>query len=222
MHSFYNSFYKSVRKVTGLGKHFLHEPYFSQEEIKFVTRTIKDKFVSSAGKDTKKFEQEIINFTKSKYCIATTSGTAAIQIALLASDVKPNDEVLVPALTFVGTANAVSHCGAIPHFVDSNIDNFGLDVDKLENYLKKNFIIKKKYLINKKTKRKVKAIIPVHIFGHACSIEAINNLAKSYNLKVVEDAAEGVGSFHNNKHLGTFSSFGCFSFIHTHKFFYRK
>ena len=90
-------------------------------------------------------KKKISNLTKSKYCGSTTSGTSAIQIALLASGVKPYDEVLVPSLTFVGTANAISHCGAIPHFIDSEIANFGVDVEKLRDYLKKNFKIQKRF-----------------------------------------------------------------------------
>lgn len=205
-------FYRSIRKVTGSKKHFLHEPLFNNKEVKVVSKNVKTSFVSSAGKTTIEFEKKIKDFTKAKYCIAMTSGTSALQVSLLSSGVNPNDEVLVPALTFVGTANSISHCGAIPHFVDSCINDFGIDVIKLKYYLKKNFLIKKNKLINKKTKRVVKAIIPVHIFGHACSIFEINKLAKKYRLKVIEDAAEGLGSFYYGKHLGTFSSFGCLSF----------
>lgn len=205
-------FYKSIRKVTGAGKHFLHEPFFDTKEVKLVSKHVKTSFVSSAGKATSEFEKNICKFTKAKFCVATVSGTAAIQISLISSGVKPNDEVLVPSLTFVGTANAISHCGAIPHFIDSSINNLGVDVKKLNQYLKKNFVKKNNLLFNKNTKRFVKAIIPVHIFGHSCSIEEINIIAKKNNLKVIEDAAEGMGSFHKGKHLGTLSSFGCLSF----------
>ena len=212
MRSFYNSFYRAIELVTGSGKHFLHEPYLDQNDIDLVAKTIKSQFISTAGKSTTEFENIISKFVKSKYCVSTTSGTSALQIALLASGVKKDDEVFVPSLTFVGTANSISHCGAIPHFVDSNISDFGIDVGKLHDYLNKNFKLTKESLINKKTHRKVKAIVPVHIFGHSCAIEEINKLARKFNLKVIEDAAEALGSFKKSKHLGTFSLFGCLSF----------
>lgn len=212
MKLFINNIYNSIVKVTGRGKHFLHEPFFDKNENKFVCRAIDSKFISTAGENTHLFEKKISNLTKSKYCVSTVSGTSAIQIALLASGIKPYDEVLVPSLTFIGTANAISHCGAIPHFIDSEIANFGVDVEKLRDYLKKSFKIKKGTLINKKTRRKVKAIVPVHVFGHACSINEINKIAKEFKLKVIEDAAEALGSYQTSKHLGTYSLFGCLSF----------
>ena len=184
---------------------------FDKNENKFVCRAINSQFISTAGENTHLFEKKISNLTKSKYCVSTVSGTSAIQIALLASGIKPYDEVLVPSLTFVGTANAISHCGAIPHFIDSEITNFGVDVEKLRDYLKKSFKIQKDTLINKKTRRKVKAIVPVHVFGHACSINEINKIAKEFKLKVIEDAAK-LGSYQTSKHLGTYSLFGCLSF----------
>ncbi len=212
MKSFIQNIYKCIFKVTGSGKHFLHEPFFDKTEHKFVSKAIDTQFISTAGQNTFEFEKKISNLTKSKYCVSTTSGTSAIQIALLASGVKPYDEVLVPSLTFVGTANAISHCGAIPHFVDSDIKNFGIDVEKLRDYLKKNFRIYKNILINKKTRRKVKAVVPVHVFGHACSVNEINKIAREFKLRVIEDAAEALGSYLGSKHLGTHSLFGCLSF----------
>ena len=119
---------------------------------------------------------------------------------------------MVPALTFVGTVNAISYLGAEPHFVDSNIKDFGIDCNKLENYLKKIVIFKKNKSINKKTGKIIRAIIPVHVFGHPCDIENIIKLAKKFRLKIVEDAAECLGSFYKNKHLGTFGDAGCLSF----------
>tara|TARA_B100000989_G_scaffold294175_1_gene272762 strand:- start:2369 stop:3535 length:1167 start_codon:yes stop_codon:yes gene_type:complete len=212
MKSFVYNIYKSILKVTGRGNHFLHRPFFDKNDHKFVSKAINSQFISTAGESTYEFEKKISKLTKSNYCVSTISGTSAIQIALLASGVRPYDEVLVPALTFVGTANAISHCGAIPHFVDSNIINFGIDVEKLKDYLKKNFKISKRTLINKNSGRKVKAIVPVHVFGHACSINEINKIAKEFRLKVIEDAAEALGSYHKSKHLGTQSLFGCLSF----------
>ena len=158
------------------------------------------------------FEKKIKNYTKANHVTSTINGTQAIFIALKALGIKQNEEVLVPALTFVGTVNAISYLGAEPHFIDSNIKDFGIDCRKLENYLKKIVIFKKNKSINKKTGRAIRAIIPVHVFGHPCDIEFILRLAKKYKLKIVEDAAECLGSFYKNKHLGTFGDAGCLSF----------
>ncbi len=204
---------RSIKKVVGKGVHQLHEPLFSKRELKYVSNTIKTSFVSSAGKYVNTFENKFKNYVKSKNAIAVTSGTQAIYISLLACGVEKNDEVLVPSLTFVGTVNAIKNLGAIPHFIDSNINkNFGVDVIKLEKYLKKITIFKNGDCFNKITKNKIKVILPVHIFGHACDIINVLKIAKKYKLKVVEDAAEAVGSFYNKKHLGTFGDIGCFSF----------
>ena len=203
---------RSIENLLGKGPHSLHEPSMGKKEIQYVSDTIKKNFVSTKGIYVQKFEKKIKNYTKAKYAISTINGTKAIFIALKALGVKQNEEVLVPALTFVGTVNAISYLGAEPHFVDSNIKDFGIDCNKLENYLKKIVIFKKNKSINKKTGKIIRAIIPVHVFGHPCDIENIIKLAKKFRLKVVEDAAECLGSFYKNKHLGTFGDAGCLSF----------
>ena len=202
----------SISKVIGNGPHQLHEPLFKGKEIKFVNDTIKKNFVSTAGEYVNKFEKKIKKFSKSKFAIAVVNGTQAIFISLKVLGVKKDDEVLVPALTFVGTVNAISYLGAHPHFIDSSWKNFGVDSVKLENYLKKNTKIKGNKCINKLTGKVIKAIIPVHIFGHPCDIEKIIKISRKFKLKVVEDAAEALGSFYKKKHLGTFGDVGCFSF----------
>ena len=126
--------------------------------------------------------------------------------------VKNNEEVLVPGLTFVATANAVSYCGAVPHFVDSEECTLGIDPLKLEDYLSSITQFSGGCCINKNTGRKISAIVPVHIFGHPCKIDAILEVAKKYNLEVVEDAAESLGSFYKGKHTGTFGKLGAISF----------
>ena len=203
---------KSIRKVTGKGKQQLHEPLFCGNEIKYLKRTILTNSVSSIGDYVRKFEEKIKNITKSRFAIAVVNGTTALHISLKVSGVKNNDEVLVPALTFVGTANAITYCGAIPHFVDSEIKTMGIDVEKMHRYLKKIIIFKKGMAINKFTKRVIRAIVPVHVFGHACQIDKIVKLAKKFNLIVLEDAAEALGSYYKKKHLGTFGLAGCLSF----------
>ena len=203
---------KSIQKTIGKGPHQLHEPLFLGNEIKYLKKTIKQNFVSTAGEYVNKFENKIKEYTKAKFAIAVVNGTQAIYISLLACGVKQNEEVLVPTLTFAGTVNAISYLGAEPHFVDSEIKNFGIDCLKLENYLKKITKFKGNKSINKRTGRIIKAIIPVHVFGHPCDIKGILKIAKKFNLVVVEDAAEALGSFYKKKHLGTFGHTGCISF----------
>jgi len=190
----------------------LHEPDLDSSEINYLKNCIISNEVSSQGKFVKKFEDKISKLTKAKYTITTNSGTSALHIACILMNIKENDEVLVPSFTFVGTANAVKYCGAIPHFVDIEEKNLGINVKKLNNYLNKIAIKKRNFCINKLTGRKIKAVIPVHIFGHAAKIIAIKELAKKFNLSVIEDAAEAIGSYYQNKHLGTFGDIGVLSF----------
>jgi aminotransferase in exopolysaccharide biosynthesis len=201
-----------IKKILGKGHHSLHEPYFCGNEWKYVKKTLDENYVSSIGSFVKKFEDQIKKFTKSKYVIPVVNGTEALHLSLIACGVNSNDEVLVPTITFVGTANAVTYSGATPHFVDSELETLGIDPIKLEKYLEKITIKKGKFYFNKKTKRRIKAILPVHIFGNICKIDKILEIAKKYNLVVIEDAAEALGSFFKNKHAGTFGSIGCFSF----------
>jgi len=213
MRKFYsNLIVKSIQKVTGRGVHKLHEPLFAGKEINYLKKTIKENFVSSSGKYVNKFEEKVKKYTKAKFAVAVVNGTQALYISLKVCGIKHNEEVLVPALTFVGTVNAISYLGAEPHFVDSEIKNFGINCSKLENYLDKIVKFKGKKSINKLTGKVIKAIVPVHVFGHSCNIEGIIKIAKKFNLIVIEDAAEALGSFYKQKHLGTFGHIGCISF----------
>tara|TARA_B100000579_G_scaffold121003_1_gene97390 strand:+ start:2725 stop:3894 length:1170 start_codon:yes stop_codon:yes gene_type:complete len=201
-----------IEKTVGKGSHYLHEPSFSVKEIRYINNTIKKNSVSSSGIYGDKFEKKIKRYTKAKHVIAVINGTQGLFISMQALGIKRNQEVLVPALTFVGTVNAISYTGAEPHFVDSKIEDLGIDCKKLEIYLKKISKIKKNKCINKKTGRVISGIIPVHIFGHSCDIENIIKIAKKFRLKIIEDAAEAVGSFYKKRHLGTFGDVGCLSF----------
>ena len=203
---------ESIQKVTGKGPHQLHEPLFFGKEISYLKNTINQNFVSSAGEYVNKFEKKIKKYTKAKFAIAVVNGTQAIYISLKACGIKKNDEVLVPALTFVGTVNAVSYLDAKPHFIDSQIENFGINCLKLENYLDKITKFRGNQCINKFTGNVIKAIMPVYIFGHPCNIQDIVKIAKKFNLIVIEDATEALGSFYKKKHLGTFGDIGCLSF----------
>lgn len=159
-----------------------------------------------------RFEQEIAKFTGAKRAVAVVNGTAALHISLLLAGVKQNEEVLVPGLTFVASANAVTYCGAIPHFVDAEENTLGVDPLKLDEHLTNIAEFSGGYCINKNTGRKISAIVLVHIFGHPCKIDAILEVARKFNLEVVEDAAESLGSFYKGKHTGTFGKVGAISF----------
>jgi aminotransferase in exopolysaccharide biosynthesis len=201
-----------IKKILGEGRHPLHEPYFCGNEWKYVKKTLDENYVSSVGSFVNKFEDQIKKLTASKHVISVVNGTEALHLSLVACGINNGDEVLVPTITFAGTANAILYSGATPHFVDSEFETLGIDHLKLEKYLEKITIKKGKFYFNKKTQKKIKAIIPVHVFGNICKIDKILKIAKKYNLIVIEDAAEALGSFFNNKHAGTFGLVGCFSF----------
>ena len=203
---------KVIRKVVGNGVLKTHEPMVYGNEKKYLINTIKQNFFSSAGNFVNKFEDKIKKITKAKYAIAVVNCTEAIHITLKACGVKRGDEVLVPSLTFIGTVNPITYLGATPHFVESSLDDFGVDCEKLEKYLSKIAVKKNNKLINKTTKKIIRALIPVHVFGHPCKIDNLKKFAKKNNLILIEDAAGAMGSFYKKKHLGTFGIAGCISF----------
>ena len=190
----------------------LHEPYFDAKEITFLTECIKSGYVSTVGKSVNLFEKKISELTKSKYCISVVNGTSAIHLGLLALGVKRDDEVLLPSLGFVAVPNAISYCGAVPNFVDSEKKTLGVCSSKLNDYLKNNTVKKKNKLINKKTGREIKGLISIHLFGYANDLTEINKVCKKFGIFHFEDASEAIGSYYKNKHLGTFSDIGCLSF----------
>ena len=190
----------------------LHKPLFIGNEKKYLNECIDSTFVSSVGKFVDTFELKIAEYTGSKYAVAMSNGTSAIHIALLASNVKKGDEVITQSLTFVATCNAITYCGASPIFVDVDKSTMGLSPDSLNNFLKNNTVIKNNQCINKITGKKIKACLPMHTFGHPCKIDEIKVICENYNIKLIEDAAESIGSFYRGKHTGTFGSMGIFSF----------
>ena len=204
-------FLKRIRLATKKKHNLkLHEPKLFNDFSK-VKECIKNNFVAK-GKYIQIFENELKKFTKSKYVIGVSSGTAGLHLALKSLGIKNNEEVLVPALTFVATANVIKYINAIPHFIDSDEKNLGVDAEKLKNYLNSSQFIFKKYLINKKSKRKVTALIVTHVFGHIGEIIKLKKLCKKYNLKLIEDATEALGSKFLKKHAGTFGDIGVLSF----------
>ena len=203
---------KSIKLVTRNNKPRLHEPLLDDEEIKELKKCIKSNFVSTVGPQVKKFENKLSKLTGAKYVVATNSGTSALHLALKAINLEKNSEVLVPTLNFVASGNAIKYCNAIPHFVDSSVNNLSIDPIKLSNYLSKIIKIKNGRSINVKTNRPILALILVHVFGHGGNIKELKKICDVYNIKLIEDAAEAIGSFYKNKHLGTFGKCGILSF----------
>ena len=190
----------------------LHEPNISSLDEKEIIKSLKTGFVSTAGNDIVKFEKILKKVTKSKFVISTINGTSAIHVGLKILGVKSGDEVLIPSISFVAPANAVLYNQAIPHFIDSELKHFGADPEKLDKYLKKNTYIKNNLCINRKTKRIVRALVVVHVFGHPAQISKLVRVAKKYKIKVLEDAAEALGSLYKGKQVGTFGDIGILSF----------
>lgn len=212
MHFISKYLHENIKKKFKKNSLPLHEPIFNKTEEIFLIRCIRSSFVSSNGKNIFLFEKRLRAITKSKHVVAVVNGTSALFLACKALRINKNHEVLVPSMTFIGTVNAISYCNAIPHFVDIESENLGIDFKKLDYYLGKILKVKKNYSINKKTNKIVKFIIPVHLFGHPCKIVECIHLAKKYKLTIIEDAAEGLGSYYKNKHVGTFGLVGVLSF----------
>ena len=204
--------YSKLKKLYRNRKQDLHEPYFSKQENIEINKCLKSTFVSTKGKNTEKFEKKIQQITKSKYSVAIVNATTGIFVCLKILGIKDGDEVLVPSLTFVGSVNPISYCNATPHFIDLNDDLMDIDYDRLDYYLSTIVKFRNGYAYNKNTNRLIKAIIPVHLFGHPSNMTRCLSLAKKYNLKIVEDCAEAFGSKYQNKHVGNFGSMGVISF----------
>ena len=202
----------ALRSVVGSSPVALHEPSFEGNEWLYLKECLDSTFVSSVGKYVDRFELDLALYTGSKYAISVVNGTAALQIALKLAGVEANDEVLIPALTFVATANAVTYCNAIPHFVDSEERTLGIDALKLREYLKVNSSQRSGFCINNNTGRIIRALVPMHTFGHPSDLEGLLSVAHDFNLILVEDAAESLGSFYQGQHTGTFGLFGTLSF----------
>jgi perosamine synthetase len=205
-------FHKVILKVIKKKKAELHEPFFDNMEIKLLKKSIKNKFISSKGIFIDQFEKKIKKITKSKYVTLTSSGTAALHLALLSMGVKSNHEVLMPTLNYIASANTTLYCGAIPHFIDSDESNLGIDPKKLEKYLNKICLVKNNLCINKNSGNIIKVLICFHPFGYPAEIEKIKKICKKFKIKLIEDSAESIGSFFKGKHLGTFGDIGIISF----------
>lgn len=190
----------------------LHEPRFSGNEWSYVKECLDTGWVSSVGKFVDRFERQIEEYTGAQRAVAVVNGTAALHVGLLLAGVRSGDEVLVPALTFVATANAVSYCGAVPHFVDSEMRTLGMDAEKLDSYLRETAEVKDAVCVNRNTGRPIRAAVPMHTFGHPADLEALADVCRSFRIALVEDAAESLGSFYRGRHTGNWGLVACLSF----------
>lgn len=202
----------AIAEVVGAGPVSLHEPRFAGNEWIYVKECLDSTFVSSVGEFVDRFEAELAEFTGAKHAVAVVNGTAALHIALLLAGVRSGDEVLIPALTFVATANAVAYCGAIPHFVDSEERTLGLDPVRLRDHLQSTTEIRAGQCVNLSTGRVIRALVPMHTFGHPVDIDGVIAVARDFHLVLIEDAAESLGSYYQGRHTGTFGAMGTLSF----------
>lgn len=191
----------------------LHDPRFCGNERKYLMDAMDSNFVSSVGEYVNKFEKAVAEYTGSPFAVAAVNGTSALHISLLLSGVHRDDEVITQPVSFIATCNAISYCGAHPVFVDVDRDTMGLSPEKLEDFLKNNSLKKADgFTYNNKTGRRFAAVVPMHTFGHPCRIDDIADICARYNIPLVEDAAESMGSFYKGKHTGCFGDFGAVSF----------
>jgi len=190
----------------------LHEPQFIGNEWLYIKECLDTGWVSSAGKYVDKFEDMLAEFTGAKRAIAVVNGTAALHIALKLGGVEKDDEVLVPVMTFVATANAVTYCGAIPHFIDSEEMTLGVDPHKLLSYLTEISELREEGCYNLETGRRIKAIIPMHTFGHPVDLDPLADICKEYHIEMIEDAAESLGSYYKGAHTGNRGKLSILSF----------
>ena len=191
----------------------LHEPNFGGTQAwSYLHDCLESGWVSTAGQWINRFEQELCAYTGAAHVVAVTNGTVALRLALHLVGVKPGDEVLLPPLSFVATANAVAHLGAVPHFVDVEAACLGMDPKALQKRLEAIAEKRNGVLLNRITGRRLAAVLPVHVFGHPALIEELSAISKAWGLALVEDAAESLASWKNGTHCGLFGSVGTLSF----------
>jgi perosamine synthetase len=191
----------------------LHEPRFFGNEKKYVMDAIDSTFVSSVGIYVDKFENEIQEITGAKYAIATVNGTAALHISLILAGVVNGDEVITQSLTFIATCNAIRYCGAEPVFIDVNLETLGMSAESLQKFLDESCEIRDDgYCWNKKTNNIVRVCLPMHTFGFPAELDEINDICQRYNILLLEDAAESLGSIYKQQHTGTIGKLAALSF----------
>ena len=190
---------------------YLHEPVLNNKTLHHIEKCLDSTYVSTEGFYIDKLSDEIKKVTNSRYILLTNTGTSALHMALYVMNLD-NTEVLVPSMTFVATVNTIRYVNAIPHFIDSGSENINIDYHKLDKYLEENTYMKSNSCINKKTNNKIKCLIVVHAYGYPANIINLKKISKKYNIEIIEDAAGALGSYHKEKHVGTFTRFGIISF----------
>lgn len=194
------------------GRVALHEPWFVGNERAYLNDCIDTAWVSYGGPYVERFEKALAETCGSEHAVAVTSGTVALQVALTIAGLAAGEEVLVPALTFVASANAIVHAGGVPHFVDVEEATLGMSPAALEAHLNEIAERRDGKVFNKLTGRRIAALMPVHVFGHPVDMEALNDIAARYQLAVIEDAAEALGSLHRSKPCGSLGKLAALSF----------
>jgi perosamine synthetase len=202
----------AIRSAVGDGPFALHEPNFNGNEWLYLKECLDSTFVSSVGKFVDRFEVDLAKYTGAKHVVAVVNGTAALHVALKLAGVQAGDEVLVPALTFIATTNAVTYCNATPHFVDSEALTLGVDAVKLRDYLLIHTEQRAGLCVNRATGQVIRALVPMHAFGHPVDVDGLLAIAHDFNIALVEDAAESLGSYYHGQHTGTFGLLGTLSF----------
>jgi perosamine synthetase len=203
---------EAIEATIGNVKAPLHEPNFDAREREYLIDCLDSNCVSSVGNYISGFETKLGEFTGAKYVVAMSSGTAALHTAMKILGVSTGKEILLSPLTFIATANAISYCGGIPHFVDIEKDTLGIDPEKLQSYLDANTTMKQGQCHNKITKRPITHIVIMHTFGHPSKVNELRQIAEKYELVLLEDAAESLGSWYQDQHTGTFGEIGILSF----------
>ena len=187
-------------------------PEIRGNEWQYIKECLDTNWVSSVGEYVSRFEQNLADYVGAQHAVATSNGTAALHIALLVAGVQPNDEVLVSALTFIAPANAVRYSGAWPVFIDAEPRYWQMDPQRVLDFLEKDCRWENGVLYNTQTRRRVKAVVPVHILGHPVDMDPILDIARKYNLVVIEDATESLGASYKGRRVGTLGDMACFSF----------
>ncbi len=191
----------------------LHAPTFAGNEKKYLNECIDTTFVSSVGQFVDRFERDMEAFTGAKKAVVCVSGTNALHMAMMLAGVERDDEVLTQALTFIATCNAISYIGAHPVFIDVDMDTMGLSPKAMEGWLEENAELRDDgQCYNKTTGRRIKACVPMHTFGHPVHLKELVEVCKKWNIELVEDAAESIGSYYDGKHTGTFGKVSAISF----------
>jgi len=208
----FNGFIEQAKLIFGGGIIPLHRPLFEGNERQYLVDCIDSNFVSSVGEEVTKFEKRVAEFTGSNYAVATVNGTAALHVAIELAGVKPGDEVISQALTFIATCNAISYAGAKPLFIDVDLDTMGLSPSALRIFLEANAEKRMDGTFNKLSGQRISACVPMHTFGFPCRIAEIAEICADWDIALVEDAAESLGSYVGEKHTGTFASMATLSF----------